>query len=220
MARCMSCSAPLPANTQFCGYCGVRNDVDMRGKHAFTVADNRSPRICPACSIPLQTIQLDSQPPMEIERCSVCFGLFFDPGEVESLLEKSVPSIFLINRQWLENIKANRYQKDQPVRYRKCPVCLTLMNRLVFAHQSGVVIDRCNSHGVWLDGGEISHLLEWKQAGGQLLHQKKQTALQAKKRQSRQSDPVIGAWTQTAKDQRMDGDLLQTVAELIFKLFD
>ena len=26
-------------------------------------------------------------------------------------------------------------------------------------------------HGIWLDNGELTHLMEWKKAGGQLLHE-------------------------------------------------
>jgi Zn-finger nucleic acid-binding protein len=46
------------------------------------------------------------------------------------------------------------------------------MSRHVFGYRSGVVIDQCKGHGVWLDSGEVTHLLEWKKAGGQLLQDK------------------------------------------------
>lgn len=39
---------------------------------------------------------------------------------------------------------------------------------------SGVIIDRCKEHGVWLDGGELGHLFEWMKAGGKLLQQERQ----------------------------------------------
>jgi len=41
-----------------------------------------------------------------------------------------------------------------------------------FAYRSGVVVDHCKDHGIWLDSGEITHLMEWKKAGGQLLHER------------------------------------------------
>jgi Zn-finger nucleic acid-binding protein len=47
------------------------------------------------------------------------------------------------------------------------------MNRVNFGASSGVVVDRCKEHGVWLDGGELRHLFEWMKAGGKLLQQKK-----------------------------------------------
>jgi Zn-finger nucleic acid-binding protein len=40
------------------------------------------------------------------------------------------------------------------------------MSRVNFGYRSGVVIDRCTNHGIWLDSGEITHLMEWKKAGG------------------------------------------------------
>lgn len=220
MAKCSSCSAPLPANTQFCNYCGVRNDVDIRGKHDYQVVNRQSPRICPECQSNLQTINLDLATPLQIERCKTCFGLFFDPGDVESLLESSVSPVFSINMELLGNINQDRYQNDRPVKYQKCPVCQNLMNRMLFGHRSGVVIDQCKSHGVWLDGGEISHLLEWKKAGGQLLHEKKQSELQQKKSSSRSSSADIEKLLQTRNQQSSELDLLENVANLIFKVFE
>lgn len=48
-----------------------------------------------------------------------------------------------------------------------------MMRRMSFAYRSGVIIDQCSQHGIWLDNGEMTHLMEWKKAGGQLLHQQK-----------------------------------------------
>jgi Zn-finger nucleic acid-binding protein len=40
-----------------------------------------------------------------------------------------------------------------------------------FGGKSGVIIDRCGAHGVWLEGSELRRLLEWWRAGGKLLYQ-------------------------------------------------
>ena len=42
------------------------------------------------------------------------------------------------------------------------------MQRINYRVVSGVVVDRCLRHGVWLDGGELRQLFEWKKAGGAL----------------------------------------------------
>lgn len=220
MAQCNSCSAPLAANTQYCHYCGVRNDVDLRGKHDYSVITRESTRICPECNINLQTIALDMQPPLQIERCTTCFGLFFDPGEVETLLETAVSPVFNINQDLLGNINKDRYQKNKPVKYLECPECLNMMNRVVFGHKSGVVIDQCRAHGVWLDGGEISHLLEWKKAGGQILHEKRQAELQQQKRKPSDGRAEIDRLMQSTSKSSREGDLLETVASLIFRVFE
>jgi len=48
------------------------------------------------------------------------------------------------------------------------------MNRVSFGTKSGVVVDRCKEHGIWLNGGELRHLFEWKKAGGKLLHEQRE----------------------------------------------
>jgi len=172
MARCKSCSAPLEANTNRCSFCGVRNDVDLHAKHDFSVHEQVSERICPHCEKPMQTIQIQLDKPINIERCSDCFGLFFDLGEMEALLNHSVSHVQEINLAHIDNINADRYHSKPVVKYIKCPVCQAFMRRTNFAQKSGVVVDTRRQHGIWLDSGEISHLMEWKKAGGELLDDK------------------------------------------------
>lgn len=173
MANCRSCSAPLEPNTNRCQYCGVRNDVDLQADHDYSIKNPHSDRICPHCNITLQTIELKINGPLYIERCRECFGLFFDPGKIEFLLDRAVSNAETINLKLIQNIDKDRYQ-SQKVAYIKCPVCRILMNRVSFGYRSGVIVDKCLNHGIWLDNGEITHLMEWKKAGGQLLARQKQ----------------------------------------------
>lgn len=219
MALCSHCSAPLPANTNLCTYCGTRNDVDLHAKQTYSVERFVSERICPHCDIPLQTIRLNLTEPFFIERCDNCFGLFFDRGEIEIILHSSVSHVFDINIQHIDNINKDRYRSNQKVRYIKCPQCQVLMNRVSFGQRSGVVVDQCKIHGIWLDSGELTHLLEWKKAGGQLLHQKTATL----QRQAKKTHTPLPSSTYNY-DSKSNGsleiDLLETVASLIFKLFE
>lgn len=217
MANCSRCSAPLPANSQYCSYCGVRNDIDLAGKHPFRVLDADSERTCPVCRQRLQTITLSIEASLRIERCAGCFGLFFDPGEIERLLDSSA-SALTVNLDWLDNINQERYPADDEVKYLPCPVCQVLMNRVVYGYRSGVVIDQCKSHGIWLDGGQISHLLEWKKAGGQLLNQQKLAAKQKPIR--RPSAAEVDRQNVRYPSTSADTELLASVAEFIFKVFE
>jgi Zn-finger nucleic acid-binding protein len=121
----------------------------------------------------LKTIDLNINGRFLIERCDECLGLFFDPNELETVLEATVANVFTINRSQLESINALK-RSDYGVSYLKCPVCSTIMNRVNFGVKSGVIIDRCREHGVWLDGGELRHLFEWMKAGGKLLQQERE----------------------------------------------
>jgi Zn-finger nucleic acid-binding protein len=47
------------------------------------------------------------------------------------------------------------------------------MHRGLFGKRSGVIVDRCRTHGTWLDAGELRQLMEWARAGGQLLQQER-----------------------------------------------
>lgn len=172
MANCTSCSAPLSGPSTICEYCGRRNDTNLHGIHKYTVTRPESERICPRCDIPLQTINLKKGEKFYIERCDQCMGLFFDNNELEALLELSVSHIFRIDRKRLDTINSELYHRDtSQTNYIKCPVCREFMARRNFGAKSGVIIDRCSTDGVWLDGGELKRLLEWKKAGGQLLHE-------------------------------------------------
>ncbi len=187
MARCSNCNAPLPDSSVLCDYCGCRNDIDLRGIHYYTTHENESPRICPRCSINLKTINLKQNGKFLIERCDQCLGLFFDPGELEALLEATVTNVFLIDRTGLDGINLHRQPDQYPVTYIKCPVCSQLMNRVNFGAKSGVIVDRCKAHGVWLDGGELKHLFEWMKLGGKLLNQERQEQMK-KEEQKRESE--------------------------------
>jgi Zn-finger nucleic acid-binding protein len=40
------------------------------------------------------------------------------------------------------------------------PSCGELMNRSLHGKRSGVVVDGCRDHGLWLDAGELRQLME------------------------------------------------------------
>ncbi len=185
MALCSSCSAPLPANDCRCSYCGTRNDMDFAAVDRFTVAREASRRHCPDCGVTLETVRVDTGAGIfAIERCERCYGLFFDVGEVPAFLEASVSPAFSVNLREIATINEERASAvSRPVRYIKCPECGVLMNRVNYGAMSGVVVDQCKEHGIWLDNGELVHLMEWKKAGGQLLAEKQKAAAQQEQRE-------------------------------------
>jgi len=144
----------------------------------------------------MKTIDLKLNGKFYIERCDQCMGLFFDPGELEVLLKASVKNVFHINRKKLDQINATMATQDQRVRYVKCPECDKVMNRVNFGSRSGVIVDRCSEHGVWLDGGELRHLFEWMKAGGEILDQEAREAQIRKKEREQMAMETKEASTQ------------------------
>jgi len=52
------------------------------------------------------------------------------------------------------------------VAYRKCPICGDLMQRKNFGKRSGVIVDWCGEHGVWLDADELESIATFISRGG------------------------------------------------------
>ncbi len=233
MPNCINCSAPLPKDSAICSYCKTRNDVDLRGLHKTDVKDHQSKRVCPRCNVPMQTIDLKVGGEFLIERCLECYGLFFDPGELEILLEKSVSNVFSIKPQQIGDLNKMKRAQEYPVGYIKCPVCQKLMNRLNFGARSGVIIDTCKEDGIWLDGGELRHLMEWMKAGGKILNQqneleKERLKLQEERKRVREQAANLsgGGPVHTFSDRGFDRysygndvDLLGLIVRGVSKLF-
>ncbi|MBI1922509.1 MAG: zf-TFIIB domain-containing protein [Geobacter sp.] len=212
MALCSSCSAPLPVNVCLCSYCGTRNDMNFTADR-FSVSRDTSRRVCPDCTIALQTVRVNTGAGVfAIDRCERCYGLFFDMGEAQAFLEASVTPAFAVNFREIATINEERGSAVRQVRYIKCPECGVLMNRINFGARSGVVVDQCKDHGVWLDNGELVHLMEWKKAGGQLLDQKERVEQQ---RQREYIRPVPSYPMSGYPETSPAGDLLATACTVL-----
>jgi len=166
---CVNCGAPLPPKRRRCSHCGTLNDTDLRAIHEHAQEGPPSEHICPRCNVNLHTVDLGMGGGLVIERCDKCLGIFFDPGEVEALLDRSVAHVYEVDFERMNILIEKEAMVDSwPVEYIKCPVCQTRMNRKSYGARSGVIVDKCKAHGVWLDGGELGKLLRWSKAGGRL----------------------------------------------------
>ncbi len=226
MQKCKSCSAPLLPNQLYCVYCQVRNDLDLQGRYGYSVNTTKTERLCPDCNIPLEVIDVKIKTTnnqiLQLDRCQKCYGIFFDPGEIERFMQQSISGFLEINKPLLQNVNRDRYRKEHKVRYRKCPQCQQFMQRKNYAYRSGVVIDRCQQHGIWLDNGELIHLLEWHKSGGKALEEQQ-------KSKHINTSPPSGIPTRpqahnrtsvnTGGDLDLPGDGLELLQQFIWKLF-
>lgn len=64
-----------------------------------------------------------------------------------------------------------------------------MMNRLNYGQSSGVIVDRCRDHGVYLDASELRRIQAWVRAGGRL--DAAQKATEAVARPSREIATVL-----------------------------
>jgi Zn-finger nucleic acid-binding protein len=112
---------------------------------------------CPTCDRPLESEIVGGQ---AFERCGGCGGEYFAHHALEELLAAHAPPT---------GARGSGYHRpsplSDPVRYRKCPSCGEAMLRQNFRESSGVVVDVCAAHGIWLDRGELATLIEFAATG-------------------------------------------------------
>lgn len=167
--KCANCGGALAGTMTFCPYCGVRQEIDLRQVHFRDLGSGRA-LACPSCEAALVEIEFDITPALRVERCTACHGMFFNPGELQALLDAQTNPLVWLDPEQLGQIAVD-YGFGHEVVYRKCPVCAERMSHVNFGGRSGVILDRCGTHGVWAEGGELRRLAEWWRAGGKLVFQ-------------------------------------------------
>ena len=152
---CPGCFCRLPNDAQFCVECGLR----LLPQKLETIS---AQLMCPRCQGPLQGRQVAEA---HVHECAGCGGLWLGAETFQLLCtnkELMASTSVLLDRSQ----PMRRFEPDASVVYMPCPTCRDLMARQNFARISGVLIDRCRDHGVWLDNQELNHILEFVQSGG------------------------------------------------------
>jgi Zn-finger nucleic acid-binding protein len=202
--KCTACGAALPANSLVCSFCGTRNAVDLRSLSVSTARAPDAPRPCPECGTAMESVNLGHRRRFFIEQCVRCHGLFFDVNELQALLDDAVAPVYEIDMPLLFTLQKESPVPRRQLTYVSCPVCGKMMNRVNFGRRSGVVVDQCRSHGMWLEGGELHRLMEWKKAGGQVLD-----------RQSREGDVRADVLLKVLTEKSETPATLRSLAELL-----
>ena len=174
--NCPCCAAPIPSHGVICVYCGHRIDVDLQGSSKSTVKNDLYSFHCPDCSLLLESIIIESTNRIDgenltVSRCSNCLGLFVQRNILDMILDTRVRQPSEIDFQLLTSLENSNRSLVKGWKYRPCPACQTLMNRKLHGKRSGVIVDSCREHGIWLDAGELRQLMEWSRAGGEKLNQ-------------------------------------------------
>jgi len=114
--------------------------------------------ICPACKEDMIVLERNE---IELDYCTSCRGVWFDTGELELLME----SAGLDSPQPLLEDIFNAPEASSAEKKRKCPICDRKMKKVSIGSGGEILVDICGQgHGLWFDGGEVSHLM--KMLGG------------------------------------------------------
>ncbi|RJR16724.1 MAG: hypothetical protein C4581_09335 [Nitrospiraceae bacterium] len=146
--KCEHCCNDINIKYNSCPFCG--------GDQAEVYQS--LPPECPRCRVALKLLVNDGE---EYDICPECGGLWLDRDEFHKATR---------NRDVYKKVDIRgEYRKTPirgPVEYIPCVRCAKLMNRGNFGKISGVIIDRCDKHGVWLDAGELEKIQHFIADGG------------------------------------------------------
>jgi Zn-finger nucleic acid-binding protein len=137
----------------FCPHCGSARQRVETGDAA-----GQSLR-CPACRGEMQWIRLGSTDLLE---CQQCDGTWIEAAVFERLCSDRESQTSLLPKA----PSPARTSTRPRVKYRPCPLCGKMMNRLNFGRLSGAIVDVCRGHGTFLDRGELHQVVQFIVDGG------------------------------------------------------
>jgi len=150
---CARCMAYLEREACFCSYCGANALVASNIPESSNVN-------CPRDGKPLLGVPIGDFNGLE---CHSCQGLWISARDFDAIVkhsaEKSKPHEKGAGKSRQAPFSAN-------VQYIKCPECKESMERKNFAGVSGIIVDICRKHGVWLDKFELYALADFVREGG------------------------------------------------------
>jgi Zn-finger nucleic acid-binding protein len=149
--RCPHCQKPVAATARICVHCN--GPVIDRGEQT-------SEPLCPHCREQLAIIAIEGGAD-QAEACEKCRGVWLDLDEFRRTTNPQ-----RIPKEYVESKNVWFKRSVDPVKYIACPRCGRLMNRENFSRISGIIVDRCRDHGVWLDAGELERLRLFIGQGG------------------------------------------------------
>ena len=152
---CPSCFGMLFLGSKFCPHCGA--------KAARSTETEAVPRQCPTCHTDLQAVALGAS---KVHECPQCAGLWVDVETFQEICADRDQQAAVLGGATPDPLSTPLLTTLDEVRYRPCPVCQTLMNRVNFSERSGIIIDICRGHGTWFDRDELRCIVEFIRAGG------------------------------------------------------
>jgi len=202
LLRCESCGGPLDEDADACGFCSIPIPRSARRMTAVCPACfarmSEDASYCPDCGLKIAPQALAPVP--EDVRCPRCAGELVG----RELDDKSLVECVACGGMWVtpevfrrltaaaraegrrapagDPPDAAATRMRHPFRYLPCLVCGDMMVPRNHAGRSGIAIDVCRDHGVWLDADELAAILAWLRSGpGQLVES------------DRSEDPIVAA---------------------------
>ena len=173
---CPSCFGMMFIGSKYCPHCGAAP--------VQATAAQLSMLKCPHCKLDMSPVTIGAEAMRECERCG---GLWIEVAAFEKICaDKEEQSAVLGGASPVPPHQVSMSAEPSRVSYAPCPQCGNLMNRINFAHCSGVIVDICKGHGTWFDQDELRRIVEFIRGGGlEVSRQKEKHELEFERQQLR-----------------------------------
>lgn len=151
---------------------------------------------------------------MMLSDCKSCGGMWLGRETVERLIASHADDSLVLSlapgvgatsaAHGASTAHATRIGLE-PVRYRKCPECASIMNRVNYARISGIVIDVCRDHGTWFDAQELPALLNFVRRGGLDVARSRETVALADERRRLERERMLRTHVDSRLSDRQSG---------------
>ncbi len=161
---CPQCFCQAPADARHCPGCGT----SLQGRPESDDLE-ASGGACPRChpvEVGLRRRELGGLP---LSGCPGCGGVFIESSALDALMkdgDQQAQVFVALGPSAPEGRSSTAPRLPEPIKYLPCPSCKSLMSRYNFGRSSGVIIDRCKSHGTWFDATELERVLTFVRGGG------------------------------------------------------
>jgi PAT family beta-lactamase induction signal transducer AmpG len=133
-----------------------RDDTGEQSKPKFTISSGGDGGMfwsgamrCPKCRADMEQINYEGT---EVDRCTICNGIWFDVGEIDVLADKQAAAA-------IDTGDAKIGKQGNLLDSYQCPRCSGAMVKVVDPKQTHIWYETCGScHGSYLDAGELRDL--------------------------------------------------------------
>lgn len=145
---CTRCKKEFNQNMRLCPFCNMPSKIPPTKDKA----------LCPKCKVELQPKTFRE---VELDVCPSCEGLWSDTLAFEYLT--SPKDVYSDPETESEYIILPPQGTEKLL---ECVRCDNFMNRINFKSISGILIDICCDHGIWLDKDELTRIRNFIGSGG------------------------------------------------------
>jgi len=211
LVACPSCFGMVIAGAKFCSHCGaaISREEIPAGKVER----------CPRCRVAMESVLIGKT---NLRECQNCQGIWADAASLQQICADREQQSAVLGTA--SPVPPNTGNIEKNIRYIPCPVCTKLMNRVMFAHCSGVIVDVCKPHGTWFDKDELRRIVEFIRAGGMDAARADEMEQLEEKRRQLRAEQIAGKWDSRTESRieyydRAHNGIASAAANLITSFF-